>query len=333
MKFAVLGAGAWGTALSQVLADNKHETVLYSRDLEITEEINSKHTNSQYFGKDVLISKDILATSSLQEALKETDAVVFAVPSNSYRDIISKVNPLLSQKIYVVTAAKGLDPQTYERLSDLIRDLMPENKRYPVVSLIGPSFANEVILRMLTSLTATCLDMKTAEIIQRAFSNDYFRVYANTDEIGAEYGCAIKNVIAIAAGILAGAGYGDNARAAIITRGLAEMTRFGVALGARPKTYLGLTGLGDLTLTCSSHQSRNFMAGFQIGKDDSADNFLMTNKNTVEGIETSKVIFKKALSMGIDMPIVSSVYSVLFLKKKPSEMIKTLMGRALKPEF
>jgi glycerol-3-phosphate dehydrogenase (NAD(P)+) len=206
------------------------------------------------------------------------------------------------------------------------------DKLRAVVSLIGPSHAEEVILRKLTVINAVSEDEEAAKIIQKLFSNDYFRVYRNTDVIGAEVGVAMKNVMAIASGILEGIGQGDNAKAALMTRGLAEMTRFGVRQGGREETFLGLDGVGDLIVTCTSRHSRNFMAGYQIGLDGGAEKFLKENKKTVEGILACKVVHEEALRQGIELPITAQVYAVLYENKKPAEALAGLMNRELKAE-
>jgi glycerol-3-phosphate dehydrogenase (NAD(P)+) len=333
MKFAVLGGGAWGTALAQVLSDNGHQVVIFARKRQTAQEINERHTNSAYFGNEIKLPASLKASSDLEAALAEAEAVVLAIPTVSYRSVIQEMVPFLKRKVFLVSVGKGFDPETSMRLSSLIRELVPEEKRYPVVSLIGPSFAEEVIRRSLTLVTSVSLDIQTADTIQVAFSNSYFRVYTNDDEIGAEYASAMKNVIAIASGILTGLGYQDNAHAALLTRGLAEMMRLGTAEGGRVETYLGLTGLGDLTLTCSSLKSRNFTAGMKIGKDNTSSIFLKENKATVEGLKAALVIYNEAKRMKIDMPIVNVVYQILYNDKCPSDAVISLMKRSLKSEF
>lgn len=333
MRFAVLGGGAWGTALGNVLASNKHQVVIYTNRKEVEEEINRNKTNLKYLRTDVKLEDSIFATSDFKKACKDQDGFIISVPTSSYREILTELNKYLDKKVYIVSVGKGFDPSTQMRLSDLIREIIPEDKRYPVVSLLGPSFAKEVIQRQLTAVTATSLDLETAKTIQSAFSNDYFRAYVNQDEVGAEYAAAIKNVIAIASGILVGLGYNDDSKAALITRGLNEITRLGTKLGANIQTFFGLAGVGDLILTCSSSTSRNYSAGIEIGKADSAVEFMKTYTHTVEGVKTCKVINDKAERMKIDMPIVSAVYQVLYCGKKPSSIVEKLMKRSLKSEF
>lgn len=334
MKVAILGTGSWATALSQVLIDNGHETLMYGINQEEIDDININHRNSRYFN-DVDINHQIKATSNLEETLKDASYLLVTVPTSAVRSVLESAKPYIKDKVTVINASKGFDLTTKKRISDTIREVLDESYRYEVVSLIGPSHAEEVIVRQLTTVCSVSLDIERAKIVQELFSNIYFRVYSHDDEIGAEYGVALKNVIAIASGAIAGLGYGDNTRAALMTRGLAEMTRFGVAKGGKAETYLGLTGIGDLIVTCSSKHSRNFMAGYQIGLADGAEEFMKNNKKTVEGIRTCKVIYedlKENYYPDLEMPIVDAIYAVLYRGVKPSDAIQVLMLRELKQE-
>ncbi len=331
MRFAVLGGGSWGTALSQVLTDNGLKTIIYAKDLSVVTAIEKEHLNPRYFPSH-LLPVSLKATASLEKAVENADCFIIAVPTKAYRELLASLVPLMRKKALFLSVGKGFDPTTYQRLSCLIREVVPEEKREAIVSLLGPSFAEEVIERKLTALSAVSLDLKAAEKIQKAFSNNYLRVYTNEDEIGAEYASALKNVIALASGMMSGLGYGDNTRAALITRGLAEMSRFGVKKGGKMETYLGLTGLGDLLMTCNSLKSRNFQAGLMIGKDDSAARFLKENKQTVEGVKTAEIIHIQASKEKVSMPIVDAVYAILYEGQKPSQTINMLMSRSLKKE-
>jgi len=333
MIYCVLGAGSWGTSLAEILADNGHEVKIYARKEKVRDEINNYHSNDKYFPFKVKLNKNLVATSSIKDAVEGSDVIVISVPSSQYRSILNETIKYLSKKVIFVSTAKGFDPDTNMRLSEVILEIVPSEKLESVLSLIGPSHAEEVIKKLFTCVSVIGSDVPNSKKIQKAFSNEYFRVYTNTDEVGAEYASAIKNIMAIASGITTGLGYGDNTRAALVTRGLAEMTRFGIAEGGKMETYLGLTGLGDLMVTCNSSFSRNFQAGLAIGKADSATDFLKSNTKTVEGIKTSKVIHIKAKKMGIEMPISEAVYSVLFCNELPSNAVKTLISRALRPEF
>lgn len=332
MNVAVLGAGTWGTALSQVLTDNGHDVYLYARKKEVVEELNTNHTNTAYFSKDIILSARIHASCSLSEVVQKARILIFCVPTLSLKSLLKEIAPLLKQKVILVNTAKGFDPDKKQRLSEMIREEIPQEMRSAIISLIGPGHAEEVIQRQLTVVTATGQSLYYNRYIQKLFSTSYFRVYTNQDEIGAEYGVAIKNAIAIASGILEGLGYGDNARAALVTRGLHEMVRFGKHFGGKTKTYLGLTGLGDLMVTCNSHHSRNFLAGVQIAKENGATSFLQSPHATTEGIKTVETVHQIAQEHQIYMPIVQAIYEVLYQNAAPRDVIQLLMVRPLKKE-
>ncbi|MDD5791488.1 MAG: NAD(P)-dependent glycerol-3-phosphate dehydrogenase [Erysipelotrichaceae bacterium] len=329
MKIGVCGTGSWGTALAQVLCDNDRDVIMYGNQPTEVNEINELHKNSRYFSCD--INRNIKATTDIN-VLKDVDVILLAVPVMAMESVLNQLKDILVKKVYVINVAKGFYPKNDERLSVMIRDFVGD-KAIDVISLIGPSHAEEVILRMLTLVNAVCENDESAEVIQELFANDYFRVYRNNDVVGAEIAAAIKNVMAIASGTLCGLGQGDNARAALMTRGLAEMTRFGMFFGGKPETFLGLNGVGDLIVTCSSVHSRNFQAGLAIGKADSAKEFLANNTKTTEGINTARAVHELAQKYDISMPISEEVYKVLYENKKPSVAIKELMGRSLKKEY
>lgn len=330
MKIRILGTGSWGTALAQTAADNGNDVVMWGIDEKEVNDIEINHHNSKYF--DSPVSEKVHATTDL-DCVKDADVILAAVPTKALESVLKQTCEKITNKPIIINVAKGFHPDTHERLSVVIKRVVPEEKRSAVVSLIGPSHAEEVIIRKLTVVNAVSEDEEAAEKIQKLFSNDYFRVYRNTDVIGAEVGVAIKNIMAIASGILEGIGQGDNARAALMTRGLAEMTRYGVAQGGRAETYLGLDGVGDLIVTCTSRHSRNFMAGLQIGQEGSAEKFLKENTKTVEGVLACKVVHDEAHKQGIDMPITDEVYRVLYQGESPDEAVKNLMGRSLKAEM
>lgn len=332
MKIAILGTGSWATGLSQVLTDNGHQAIMYGISQSEIDDINLHHQNKKYFD-DVTFSSQIKATNQLGEALKDANYLLITVPTKAVRSILESVLPYLERPITIINASKGFDLKTGKRISETIREVVPACYRQEIVSLIGPSHAEEVVIRQLTTVCAVSLDLNVAKEVQHLFSNEYFRVYIHDDEIGAEYGVALKNVIAIASGTAKGLGYGDNTRAALITRGLAEMTRYGVKKGGKAETYLGLTGIGDLIVTCSSTHSRNFMAGYQIGKDNSAKPFLETNHATVEGIRSCQVIYNDLKNYDdLEMPITEAIYHVVYEGAIPSEVVKDLMLRDLKRE-
>ena len=329
MKIAVIGSGSWGTALAQVLADNGHEVVLKGRNPAEAMDINLYHRNSKFFG-DTEIHHSLKASTDY-EIVKGADVCILSVPVAAIPATAAELASHLDKPVIAVNVAKGFDPETKDRLSLTVRRQMGE-KASQVVSLIGPSHAEEVIIRLLTSVNAVCEDEEAARTVQELFANSYFRVYRNTDTVGAEIAAALKNIMAIASGILSGLKQGDNARAALMTRGLHEITRYGLYFGGKQETFLGLNGVGDLIVTCSSVHSRNFQAGLAIGRADDAAEFLKNNTKTTEGIATTKVVYDKAKELGIEMPITEAVYQVLYELKKPSEIIGGLMSRSLKSE-
>jgi len=335
MKVAILGTGSWATGLATVLDDNGVDIMMYGVDDREIEDINLRHCNYKYF-RHVRLSQGLKATKDLAATIDGADYILITIPTQFVRDTLELIKPLLTKKVTFINASKGFDMNTNMRISDTIRSVFTVGEDInPVVSLIGPSHAEEVVIRMLTAVCAVSVDEETARKVQKIFSNDYLRVYTSTDEIGAELGAAYKNVIAVASGILAGLGYGDNARAALITRGLAEIIRYGSLKGGKMETFFGLTGVGDLIVTCSSVHSRNFQAGQDIGKANNASDFMVGNTKTVEGVRTCKVIAEemKADHPEVELPIVNAVYDVLYNNVKPSEKILELMNRELKPEM
>lgn len=330
MKVCILGSGSWGTALAQVLADNKVDVTVWGIDPREVEDIQINHQNNKYF-EGVNLNPEIKATTDIH-CVEDADVLLLAVPTKAIESICKQVGPLVKKKVMIINVAKGFHPDTHERLSVTIQKAMDPDKLKDVISLIGPSHAEEVVIGLLTSVNAVCENEESAIVVQELFSNDRFRVYRNTDVIGAEIGVALKNVLAIASGILAGLNQGDNARAALMTRGLAEMARYGIAQGGNPETYLGLTGVGDLIVTCTSHHSRNFQAGYQIGKENSAESFWKENHKTVEGVMAAKVVYEESIKQGIEMPISTEVYRVLYEGKRPDIAIQELMTRDLKSE-
>ncbi len=329
MKTVILGTGSWGTALGQVLADNHQEVVMWGRDQTEVNDINLQHRNSRFFATEI---NEALKASDDMSIVKDADILLLAVPTNAMESVLQQAIGYLSKPVIVINVAKGFHPVSHKRLSQVIQETMPEGTLKAVVSLIGPSHAEEVIIRKLTVINAVSDNEEAAVLIQKMFSNEYFRVYTNNDVTGAEIGVALKNIMAIASGVLEGVGQGDNAKAALITRGLAEMTRFGVLLGGRQETFLGLDGVGDLIVTCTSRHSRNFMSGYEIGKAGGAAEFMKNNTKTVEGIFACKVVHEEAMRLGIEMPITDQVYAVLYENKDPHQAISELMARDLKKE-
>ncbi|MEI4768402.1 NAD(P)H-dependent glycerol-3-phosphate dehydrogenase [Psychrobacillus sp. FJAT-51614] len=331
-KITVLGAGSWGTALAMVLANNNHDCLLWSHRENQATEINLDHTNKKYL-PDTVLPINLKATSNFETAIKHADTIVIAVPTKAIRDVCQNMKEYLNGKKLFVHVSKGIEPDSFKRISEMIVDELPSSNVEAIVVLSGPSHAEEVVLNHPTTITAASEDMKAAKKIQDLFMNNSFRVYTNDDVIGVEIGAALKNVIALAAGIVDGLGYGDNAKAALITRGLAEITRLGISLGAQPYTFSGLTGMGDLIATCTSIHSRNWRAGNMLGKGASLEKVLDEIGMVVEGVRTTKAAYQLAKKQQVDMPITEALYSVLFESISPKEAVDILMHRTKKHEL
>ena len=309
---AVLGPGSWGTALSQVLNDNGHEVRLWGNIQEQIDEINTAHTNQRYF-KDIVISDQITATTDLKAALDGVDAILFVVPTKVTRLVAKQVAETLDHPVTVMHASKGLEPGTHDRISQILEEEIPASLRSEVVVVSGPSHAEETIVRDITLITAASKDLEAARYVQELFSNHYFRLYTNTDVIGVETAGALKNIIAVGAGALHGLGYGDNAKAAIITRGLAEITRLGVKLGASPLTYSGL-------------------AGDALGRGEKLEDIEANMGMIIEGISTTKVAHELAQELDVYMPITQAIYQVIYEGKDIREAIHHMMSNEFKEE-
>lgn len=330
-KIAVLGPGSWGTALSQVLNDNGHEVRIWGNVPEQIAEINENHTNKRYFS-DVVLDDKITGYNDLSAALAGIDAILFVVPTKVTRLVAKQVAEVLDHKVVVMHASKGLEQGTHERISTILEEEIPADLRSEVVVVSGPSHAEETIVRDLTLITAASKNLEDAKYVQELFSNDYFRLYTNDDVIGVETAAALKNVIAVGAGALHGLGFGDNAKAAIITRGLAEITRLGVAMGANPMTYIGLSGVGDLIVTGTSIHSRNWRAGDALGRGEKLADIEANIGMVIEGVSTTKVAHELAEMLFVDMPIVDTIYNVIYQNADIRESIIKLMRREGRPE-
>ncbi len=308
-NICVLGSGAWGTAISCVLAENGHNVKIFGVNEKEIADINDNRTNSRFFDFDLKLPENVVATLDFDFAAKNAEVIVIAVPSYAIEDTVKKTLPYLGDDTLVVNLAKGFDEATKKTVGDWIRSMLPLKNRGNTVSLLGPTFALEVAEKQFTTITAASHSKSACKRVQNIFSTPYFRVYTNNDPIGAEYCSALKNVIAIACGVADGLGCKVNTRAALITRGLAEITHFVKRLGGRESTCYGLTGVGDLTLTCSSKTSRNYTAGYEIGKTSFAE-FNASNDKTVEGLFACIIAYELAEEFGIAAPIVRFVYSV-----------------------
>jgi glycerol-3-phosphate dehydrogenase (NAD(P)+) len=323
---AVVGAGSWGTALAMVLADNGHEVRLWSHNESQVQEINQSHTNKKYL-PEIVLPELIIGYASLKDALAGIKEVILAVPTKAIREVIGKIRTVQDSPLTIAHVSKGIEPDSLLRISELIKEEMPSELLKAVVVLSGPSHAEEVSLRHPTTVTVSSEDMNAAEGIQDLFINHNFRVYTNPDVIGVEIGGALKNIIALAAGITDGLGYGDNAKAALITRGLAEIARLGTKMGANPLTFSGLTGIGDLIVTCTSVHSRNWRAGNLLGKGKNLDEVLENMGMVVEGVRTTKAAYQLAEKYNVSMPITCALYDVLFNGKNAKDAVDVLMAR------
>ncbi len=325
-EIAVIGAGSWGTALSLVLADNGYRVRLWGNRLSTIEEINQDHRNSRYLpGLDLPV--EIMGYTCLEQAIKGVDTLLVVVPTAAMAEVCSNLAKVLTTPVTLIHASKGIEPETLQRVSQIIETTLPEHLRKAVVVLSGPSHAEEVSVRHPTTIVASSADRKAAKQIQDLFVNQYLRVYTNPDVVGVELGGALKNIIALGAGMSDGLGFGDNAKAALITRGLAEIARLGVKLGANPLTFLGLTGVGDLVVTCTSQHSRNWRAGNLLGRGHSLQEVLNRMEMVVEGIPTTRAAYRLSRREGVDMPITEVLYQVLFESKNPQDAAEELMER------
>jgi glycerol-3-phosphate dehydrogenase (NAD(P)+) len=328
-RIAVVGGGAWGTALADLLARKGEQVTLWAREPEVVESINQRHANDMFL-PGAPLAPTLSATRDIRAVSKGAEVIVSAPPSHAVRPVMTQVAGSLEGKPLVISASKGLDPDKLERPSAVLSEVLPRGT--PVAVLSGPSFALEVYQRQPTAVVAAAADHAVAERAQRIFSTGHFRVYSHTDVIGVELGGALKNVIALAAGILEGLGLGFNTRAALITRGLAEITRLGVALGAQPLTFAGLAGLGDLILTATGALSRNRGLGVALGQGQSVAQALARTQAVVEGVNTARTAVALGERHGVELPISREVANVLFQNKAPRKAVADLMERELKAE-
>jgi len=328
MRCAVLGAGAWGTALADVLSRNGHEVVLWAYEPDVAHSVNTRHENVRFLPSAILHAA-LRATTSFDEALAGTTLVCIATPAQHLRSILRRGAPSVPRRVILCVASKGIESGTLALMSDVVAAELPER---PVVALSGPSFAAEVVDRQPTAVVAASDDAVAAELVQDAFSNRTLRIYTHDDIIGVELGGSLKNVMAVATGICEGAGFGFNSRAALITRGLAEMTRLGTAIGAKPATFAGLAGIGDLVLTCTGSLSRNRAVGVAIGRGATLDEALAGKETVAEGVATTTSALALAEREGVEMPIVSMVYRVLFDGLPAHRGVTELMARELRAE-
>jgi len=328
---AVLGAGSWGTAFATVLARNHVPTTLWARRAELADRINETNRNDEYLAECAL-PPNLHATGDLEEAVRMASVVVLGVPSHCFRDKCREIAPMLRKHVSVVSLTKGIERDTLLRMSEVAAEAA-EVSLNQVAVVSGPNLAREVARGLPGASVVACRDEDRARGLQRMFHSSAFRVYSNTDVVGVEVGGAAKNVVAIAAGVAAGLGYGDNALGALVTRGLVEITRLGVRLGADPLTFSGLAGVGDLVSTCLSTQSRNRHVGFELGKGRPLDEILASMNQVAEGVKSTAGILRLAEKAGAEMPIAERVGRVLYEGASVRETVDDLLMRDPEPEF
>lgn len=329
MNVCIVGAGSWGIALGMLLFDNGHNIKIWSRNENEIQEILTNHEIKRYL-PEIRIPSEIGFTSDINKAIENSDIVILAVPSTAIRGCSKMISGLLENQI-IVSVAKGIENDTLKRLSEVIREELPSKQKIAVLS--GPSHAEEVARKLPTVVALSSDDKDVRDTISSVFMNEYFRVYPNSDLLGVEVGGAVKNVIALCAGISDGLGFGDNAKAGLITRGLAEIIRLGVKMGGKPETFYGLTGIGDLVVTCASKHSRNHKAGEYLGQGYSLEDTLSKVNMVVEGVNAAKAIRKLGIKYGVELPIVEQANLVLFEGKNPRVAVTELMGRDKKNEI
>ncbi len=328
MRCAVLGAGAWGTALADLLARNAHEVTLWAYESDVVEGVNVRRENTRFL-TGVSLAPSLRATGDVAAAATGCDVVFGVAPSHLLRRVMSDAAGAVRPDAVVVVASKGIERGTLAVMTEVVSDVLPDRA---VVALSGPSFAAEVAAQQPTAVVAASRRPQAAELVQETLSSASFRVYTHDDVTGVELGGALKNVIAVATGIAEGLGLGFNPRAALITRGLAEITRLGVAMGASPLTFSGLAGVGDLVLTCTGALSRNRAVGIEVGRGASLASVLGSRETVAEGVNTTESAHALAAREGVEMPIVAAVHRILFEKQPARRAIAELMSRELRPE-
>ena len=332
ISIGVIGGGSWGTALANVLAEKGFEIDLWAFEEEVKEQIGS-HRENRLFLPGIALSPNLRASNDLASVAAGKDLLLLVVPSHVMRAVTGKLTDLVSPDTILVTASKGIENQTHLTMSGVLREVLPQipEERSAVIS--GPSFAKEVARRLPTVVTVACKDQQTSELIQKTFATPYFRVYTSEDVIGVELGGSVKNVIAIASGVLDGLGLGLNARAALITRGMTEIRRLGLKLGANPRTFTGLAGYGDLILTCTGDLSRNHSVGKKIGEGRRLEEILAEMRMVAEGVKTAKSVYNLSRGLDVEMPISHETYRILYEGLSPREAVYRLMTRDLRQEL
>ena len=328
MRCAVIGAGAWGTALANLLAENGHDVELWAREAEVVSSVRERHENATFL-PGATLAPSLRVTDDQRAALSGAELVVYAAPSQHLRQVVRGGADVVGASAVIAVASKGIEQGTLALMSDVVEE---ELRGRRVVAVSGPSFAAEVAAHEPTAIVAASAHADAAQVVQSALSSSFFRVYTHDDLVGVELGGSLKNVMAVATGILEGVGLGNNARAALITRGLAEITRLGVALGARASTFAGLAGIGDLVLTCTGALSRNRAVGLDVGRGMTLDQALAGKQTVAEGVATTKSALALAQREGVEMPIATMVYRILFDGHPARLAVPELMTRGLRSE-
>ena len=332
MQIAVLGGGGWGTALACLLDSVGHEVRLWVRREALAQELAQKKENTAYL-PDIPLPETLRFTAELSVAVTQAEVLVVAVPSHAVRSIAAALGSLLTTTPLLVSTSKGIEQGSLQTMSGVLTQALPTRFARKIATLSGPSFAAEVARGLPTAVTVAAQDQTVAQRVQALFSAPAFRVYTTTDMIGAEIGGAVKNVIALAVGVSDGLGYGYNARAALITRGMAEVVRLATRMGANPQTLSGLSGMGDLILTCTSDLSRNRTVGIRLGKGESLEAVQRTMTTIAEGIRNCRSILDLAQRLAVDMPIVEQIFALVYAGKRPTQVVTDLLARQMKAEF
>ncbi|GMA69332.1 glycerol-3-phosphate dehydrogenase [NAD(P)+] [Leuconostoc litchii] len=333
-KIAVLGGGSWGSALANVAAENDNDVRLWTRTATQADEINGQHTNQKYL-PNAKLSDGLMATSNLALAVMDAEVVLIVVPTKVVREVASQLADVLNKqnhRVILAHATKGLEQETYKRISEMLFEEVPEKYRSSLAMVSGPSHAEDVIKHDLTAVSIASDDKAAAQKLQKIFANASFRPYTNNDLLGSELAAALKNIIAIGSGALVGLGYGANAQAALLTRGLSEMRALGLAMGAQPETFLGLAGIGDLIVTGMSPNSRNYRAGQQLGEGKNLQEIQDQMGMVIEGVSTTKAVYEFAKQNHVEMPITEGIYRILYQNEPLREVIQDLMSRPLRSE-
>jgi glycerol-3-phosphate dehydrogenase (NAD(P)+) len=329
MKISIIGGGAWGTTLAQTLIDNGHSVLIYDLNPNAVDKIN--HHFHPFF--DTILPDGVVATTNLEEVVSFSNYFLLSIPTKAVRSALKNINPLLKEKSVFINVSKGIEPDTLKRVSEIVEEEISEEHLRGFVVLTGPSHAEEMILRKITLLVSASKDFSLAQEIQSIFSNEqYLRVYTSQDLIGCEVGGAVKNAIAVVSGVCTGLGLGENARAAVITRGIVEIIRVVEIMGGKRETAFGLTGIGDLIVTASSENSRNFTAGKKIGLGQTVDEIYAEQRQTIEGFRTIEAMHQLSLKHKVELPMINVAYDILFKGMKVSDGLQKLLSRDLKSE-